>query len=351
MSEFITAVERGKREPFDPVRISPSRVDKYLTCGVQFKRQYIDREPTQLSGSAALFGNVMHGALEKWSLNRSQSLVTLVSQSWPEQTRGTVVADFLHEYQSMSVPLMKAEKRAKEEWESQNRGKVSKAPRMTAIFKATDEYKKLQGLMASWIPRLNEGSPWRFSERDPLPNLYDESLVLAKKYSAQWRDLPASLHTEFGFQVPWLDWILTGYIDCIDPVLTPEGELRGYAVTDYKTYRNEAPGAKDHRQGTIYAVAFDFLCREGVLPFDPELPVWIVFDYVRLLGRKDYVIQLADLTVLKNDLTMYSAGVKHGVYLPAPKLGNPDFCDYEDCCLRTRGEGTGLRGDLYAEAA
>lgn len=348
----LTPVVRGAddQRPFDPVRISPSRVNAYLSCGVAFERKYLQKEKPQLLGSAALFGNVMHLALEKWALNREQDLVTLTAQAWMEQTRGTPVSDFIVAYQSISIECMKAEAEARIAFEARNKGKESKAPRMTREFKESPAAKKLGRLLAIWIPKLNEGSPWRFSERDPLPNLYDESLIVAKKYSRLWKDeLPTALLTEFAFNVEWNGFLLNGYIDAIEPVVAPAGELAGYGVCDYKTYRADPPGAKDWRQGVIYDIAFEALCRSGALPFDPELDRWVVFDYVRLLRRHDYRVMQADREVLLRDLQMYRDGVTAGVFLPAQKNQNPDFCDYEDCCLNSRGAGTGCRGGLYPE--
>ena len=339
-------------EPFSFDRISPSRVNSYLSCGHAFKRKYIDHDPPERSGSSALFGRVVHHALEKWAVGRQQNLVTLVAQAWIEQTEGTPIRNFLGAYQSVSVECARAEQAARVAWEAKNPGKESKKPRATKEFKESAAAQSLAALLAHWVPILNEQSPWRFTDSDPLPSLYDESLALAKRYASKWGHMPASLHTEFGFDVEWQGFMLTGYIDCIDPVIAKGGVLLGYGVTDYKTYRAEPPGAKDWRQAVIYDIAFRDLCKRGVLPFDSELPVYVVFDYVRLGERRDYVITDSDRAVLLDDLTMYRNGVSNGVYLPAQKNANPDFCDYGDsCCLRTRGEGTGCRGNLYAEAA
>jgi RecB family exonuclease len=340
--------DHSQVEAFDPYRLSASRIDKYLGCGVQFKRNYIDGEKPVQSGSAALFGSVMHLGLEKWALNREHSLVELVRQAWLEETRGTSVLGFIEEYQAICIQVMKAEKAAADAFLQKNK-RETKAARMTKHFKESKAASDMFALVAAWEKRLNEGSPWKFTERDPLPSLYDESLILAKRYSRKWRDLPTALHSEFGFTVPWKGFHLRGFIDAIEPVVTPEGELRGYGIVDYKTYRQRPAGAKDHRQGVIYYIAFKYLTREGVLPFDPELPVWVIFDYVRLLERRDYVMSEADEAVLFTDALQYSEGVKAGIFLPAQKNGNPDFCDYPDCCLRSRGEGTCTRGDLYPE--
>lgn len=340
-SASIETVERGKHEPFDPVRISASRVNSYLTCGVAFKRKYIDGEvPTQL-GSAALFGNIMHEAAEKWALNREQDFVRLVAQAWLSHCKGTPVVKFIEQYQSLSVQAMKLEKQIRDDWAAQ--GKESKAPRMTAVWKKSQVAQDIEKLIASWLPKMNEESPWTFTERDPLPSLYDESLIVAKKYGRKYASLPPALHTEFGFTVEWRGFILRGFIDAIEPV----GD--GYGITDYKTYRADPPPSKDWRQSVMYDIAFRTLCEQGVLPFDPEAPRWCIFDYMRLLKRRDYIVGQADEDKLYADLAMYNNAVTHGVFLPAHKNTNPDFCDFDDCCMKTRGDGVGCRGNLYPE--
>ena len=154
---------RGQEtEPFDSQLISPSRVNSFLTCGVAFKMHYIDGIKEARSGSAALFGNVIHSALEKWTPDRSQDLVSLIAPAWMENTKShKKTQDFIKAYQGISVKVMKAERDAKVEWERQNPGKESKAPRMTAIFKKSPAAIELSKLLGKWLPQLDD-SPWQF---------------------------------------------------------------------------------------------------------------------------------------------------------------------------------------------
>jgi hypothetical protein len=70
------------------------------------------------------------------------------------------------------------------------------------------------------------------------------------------------------------------------------------------------------------------------------VPLRVTFDYPRLGTRRHYPMTAADEKQLLRELTMYRAGVSNGVFLPADKGRNPDFCDYpEDCCLLNRGGG------------
>ena len=302
---------------WDPSLVSASRVNSYLSCGVAFEKHYIQGIPAKRSGSAALFGNVLHKALETWALDRTQSLVTLTAQAWKlEVARSPIVLEFIEKYQGMSVSVMQAEADAIKKWEAdpRNRGKTSKAPRMTKYFKESPAAKKLGILLAEYIPKLNAGSHWRFTDRDPLPNLYDESLKVAKRYSLANRERPNAIHTEFGFKVAWHGHVLRGYIDNIEPTLV-DGELVGYEIVDYKTYVNDPPKAKDWRQGVMYHVSIRDLVDRGVLPLDPSLPTRIVFDYVRLGKRRDYLFGAADELQLLVELDMYRKGVDAGVFL------------------------------------
>lgn len=368
MTEVVVTGE-GDREPvadeqrFDPTTVSPSRVNKLDECGVAFRMKYVERVPERRRGSHALFGSVVHGALEKWAVNRQQNLLDLMRQSWlHETTEAPVVRKFLAEYQKISAGVLRAERDAIEAYNADPRniraGKTCKAPRMTNHFKKSDAAKALFRLQAEWQERLSEESPWEFSERDPLPTFYDDSLIIAKRYERQYGHLPPALHTEFGFDVPWNGMRLIGYIDSIELLVSPEGEVQGIGVIDYKTYKREPAEFKDYRQLVMYDVAVRFLVGEGilVLPYSIEdYPLYVGIDYVRQAGvecdwqvlvpegaehssgnsRAWWQIGPEDHALLKTDLADYHEVVTGGHFRPASKSTNPDFCDYGDlCCLR-----------------
>lgn len=348
----------GPDVELDPSKISPSRVNAYVTCGEAFRRYYVEGEPKQRSGSAALFGTVMHDGLEHWTPNREADLLTLVRSAWLTATEGTVVKDFLAEYASLSVEAIKQEHAIREAWAA--KGKESKAPRMTKEWKTSAIGKKIAALMPRWEKRLNDGSPWKFSDRDPLPALYDESLVLSRRIQARLGHLPPSLYTEFACDIDWRGFRLTGYIDVIEALVHPEtGELQGIGVVDYKTYRKaphpqlegdaEGDGAelKDYRQLVVYDVVVRELVRRGALALPVSLdgvPLYVGVDYLRANERRWWAMGPADHDRLEAELRQYRAGVEAGVFLPAAKGTNPDFCDYgETCCLRRAGAGCATR--------
>lgn len=341
---------------FESNKVSASRLNAYVTCGVAFKMKYVDKLPPQRSGSAALFGQVLHGAMEDWTPNRGQDLLTLVRQSWLKQTEGTVVKDFLAEYQSLSVEAIKQEHAIREAWKA--KGKESKAPRMTREWRDSAVGKAIAELMPRWEKRLNDGSPWKFSKYDPLPSLYDESLVLSRRTQARLGSLPPTLYVEFAFDVEWRGFRLTGYVDAIEALIHPEtGELQGIGVVDYKTYRKapepelegdgEGDGAplKDYRQLVKYDVAIHELVRRGAIALPASLddvPLYVGIDYLRVGERRYWRMNEADYDRFEVECGMYQRGVEAGVFLPAPKGTNPDFCDYpENCCLRNTSAAGG----------
>ncbi|MBA2724511.1 MAG: PD-(D/E)XK nuclease family protein, partial [Actinobacteria bacterium] len=302
---------RPPRGKFDATKVSPSRLNSYVSCGVAFQKDYIHGERPQRGGSAALYGNVIHKALEQWGLNRSADLVNLVGHAWMDLTAGTPVADFIQAYRNINIEVMRAEKVARDAFEKRNPDKESKAPRMTKEFKESDACRKLNRLLGEWIPKLNEGSYWLFTERDPLPSLYDESLVSAKKYQAKWRHLPTALYTEFEFSVEWWNgFTLNGHVDSIESVMTEDGELVGYLILDYKTYRKEPSPLKDWRQLCMYDVVIRQMIQTGQLALDSHLPLYVACDYFRLGERKDWVIGPADHEKLMEELLMYRRGVE-----------------------------------------
>lgn len=298
-------------------------------------------------------------------------------QSWLAETHGTPIREFLAEYQGISAAVLQAEKNAIEEFNNRpaNKkiGKTCSAPRMTGTFKKDPAVIQMFEMIERWAPKLSEESPWEFTERDPLPNFYDQSLIIAKRYQRQWGHLPPSLHTEFAFDVPWGEHQLTGFIDAIEPLVDRNGELHGLLVNDYKSYRAEPAELKDYRQLVIYDVAVREYVKRGVLelPFSlDEYPLHVGIDYVGFAGvetdwpvlcrvedeghkhgkgecssggnsRAFWKITEEDRAVLRKDLDDYTAIVKAQIFRPAPKSAKADFCDYgELCCLRnaeTRG--------------
>lgn len=332
---------------FDPRTIHSSSVQALTSCGVAFKMRYIDHIPEERSGSAALFGLVIHRALEWWALDRSQVLRPLVEQAWTEMVETTPLEAFLNEYRHLSVQAIKQEQAIRDEWAA--KGKESKAPRMTKVWKESAVAKNIDALVRRFH-EVMEDSSWRFTESDPLPALYDESLVLADRYEERWKHLRPAIKTEFKFEVPWRGFTLKGTIDSIEQQYGPRGEPTANLVTDYKTYKREPSPLKDYRQGVMYHVAVAGMIREGLLPeLNPGLPLYVGFDYCRwsegwekTKARRYFQFGHADLDRLEYELTHFVTMAEGGIFLPAQKGYDPDWCPYPSrCCLKSTAAAGG----------
>jgi hypothetical protein len=330
----VADASQRTRVPFSVTRVSPSRVGKYAECGLAFKFHYIDEVPLDRKGSAALFGSVAHKAREWWILDREQDLIPLMEKAWLEETNDEpVIRAFLQEYQAISRRACRLEE------EIRRRRPELKAVRMSKDWKTSDVAAETNRMLGRWWTRLNEESRYEFSERDPLPALYDESLVLAWKYSDRWRHLPNALHSEFAFEFEWNGFTLNGKIDEIGRYLNADGEMLGYTVEDAKTYRRDWHQFRDSRQLAIYDLAIREYASKGILDLDLEkYPVFPVVDLMRL-GKKlkfDPVTE-AEHRRLLAELRMYQRGVEGEIFLPAAKSCNADFCDYAKVCAFHHG--------------
>lgn len=325
-----------RSEPFDPRKVSPSRVGTYADCGQAFKFKYLDRVTPERHGSAALFGKVMHRARETWVLDRTKDLKQLVREAWIWETKDDpIVASFLREYTALSGKAIRQEEEIRREWAAQ--GRESKAPRMTAIWKKSDVGKAIAQLNAIWFERL-AASKYEFSENDPLPGLYDESLVLAWKYGDKYKHLPNAYASEISFDFEWRGFQMIGFIDEIGPLVSPEGESLGTVFVDAKTYRREPDHQfKDWRQGAMYTLAGLHLAATGQLDFAITKPIWFQVDAMRLLVREHWQFDDGDFDRLERELNIYRRAIEHDIYIPASKTCKADYCDFAKQCAFHHG--------------
>ncbi len=336
------APKDGPPRPFDPKKLSPSRMTAFSNCGIAFRMKYVERLPEERSGSAALFGQVCHDFLEHWAPDRSQDILPLAKQAWLNVTEGTRVCDFIEVYAALAPEVIRAEHECRIAYEKRT-GKESKAIHMSGEWKKHPMKRKIDKLFAKWLPLIDKDSFWTFNEYDPLPKLYNESLVLAKRYEARWKHLPAPYVTEFEFTEEWEGFVLNGYIDTIEPLLDKNsGELLGIGVNDYKTYSRVPSEHKDYRQLVMYKIVVERMKERGVFQI-PDAPLYIGCDYLRWTDswlpvppRRFWKLGPEDEARLLREAHAYTSTCERGDFLPAHKNTNPDFCSYpSNCCLRT----------------
>jgi hypothetical protein len=322
---------------FDSSVIHSSSVQSLTQCGIAFDMRYIQGLPEEKSGSAALFGLVCHRMLEWWAVDRTQDALLLMEAAWKEMVEGTPLEGFLTEYKKLSKDAIRLEHKIRTDWAAQ--GKESKAPRMTAEFKKSPVARAINELLYEFTPAM-ENSPWRFHEKDPLPGLYDESLVLAKRYEARYQHLPPVLQAEMKFEVPWRGFTLKGTLDSLEYLRGPRGEESALLVTDYKSYRKEPSDQKDYRQMVMYCAAVLHL--RDSLGINPALPFYVGIDYIRLGYRTYWQFGPADFDRLERELTMFKTMADQRLFLPAQKSYNPDYCAYPSrCCLNSTAAAGG----------
>ena len=347
------APKEGPPRPFDPKKLSPSRMNAFASCGIAFKMKYVDHLPEERSGSAALFGQVCHDFLEHWAPDRSQDILPLAKQAWLNVTEGTSVYDFIEAYAAMAPDVIRAEHECRIAFQKRTK-KESKAIHMSGEWKNHPVKAKTDKLFAKWLPRIEKDSFWKFNEFDPLPKLYNESLVLSKRYEERWKHLPAPYYTEFEFNEEWEGFHLNGYIDTIEPLLDKtSGELLGIGVTDYKTYSRPPSEHKDYRQLVMYKIVVEKMIERGVFPDLPDAPLFIGCDYLRwtpawegIPARRFWKLGPKDEERLLREATAYSRTCERGDYLPAHKGTNPDYCSYPGSCCLTRTEGAGGEAEI-----
>ena len=174
--------------------------------------RYVDGVPSEEIGGAALYGSVIHDALQHWALNRSQNLSLILESSWLRVTSGDEAGEAI----TQLLPLIGRAKKLSQQIvaDRASAGTETKNVRATKAWKDSGVAQELAGL-----DKLEE-SKWRFAKNKPLPVLYADSLNWAEEYEPANNDLPTALQTEFRFNVPFRGFDLHGMVDAIRPVLS-----------------------------------------------------------------------------------------------------------------------------------
>jgi hypothetical protein len=314
----------------DPTIISPSRLSQFSECGRKFEFRYIDGIKPPRAPSRQLFGNIMHAARERWVVDRRSDMVPFVKQAWREQgEKDAPLGAFLADYEALSVRA-RAEKQII----------LARRPELKAVGQSKDWKEnpvkaEIDALLATLALQM-EQSVWTFTDTDPLPSLYDESIVLARNYAARWRHLPNAMMVEAGFTIPWEGFTLTGRIDDVTlfehPVL---GSF--YGLTDAKTHKEDPFAPKMLDQLVNYRISFReaiALGRPGFEVFDPDMPVLCGVDAMRLYSDPNpyrwFEITERQERRLLHVMRAYKRGVENAVFTP-----NAARCDNKGCGYKT----------------
>lgn len=182
----------------DPVKLSATRVKMYLQCPRQYRFQYVDCIPTQISGALA-FGNVIHQVLHnihQWSLAHGEPLNESValyefSRIWDETVdrdvplfkdyaelvgysglASTILIGYIEEHRDKPAPIL------------------LEHPFEIEAFDVPDDYPfTLRGV----IDRVDEEDDglvivdFKSGKRKPSPKILGEDLQLTIYAYAAWR--------------------------------------------------------------------------------------------------------------------------------------------------------------------
>lgn len=338
-------------ENFDPTVIHSSSVQSLVECGIAFQMRYLERAPEETTGSAALRGLVIHRALEWWAPDRKADLAKLMDKAWEDYAEGTPLQAFLDEYRVLSRRARDVEQEIRDEWA--RNGKESKAPRLTKMWKESEVAGEINALCARFA--TVGGDRFRFTESDPLPAIYDETMALAPRYQLRWKHLPAPLHTEHRFKVAWRGFTLKGTVDVLELLKDRRTAGLCVAITDYKSdaVDPETAPLKHWRQLCMYDVAVKHAIETGELELPKEahgVPIVVGVDYVRQFKRKYRQMDAADHDRLERELIAYREMVSRRLFLPAEKGRRPDFCAYPSrCCLRSATEAGGKATEVQLD--
>jgi hypothetical protein len=259
-------------------------------------------------------------------------MVPLVKQAWREQgDRDKPLGEFLAAYEALSVRA-----RAEQDRIGQRRPELRNVA-ASKDWKESAVKAEIDTLVADLADRM-EGSVWTFTKTDPLPSLYDESIVLSRAYAKRWRHLPNAMLVEIGFTVPWQGFSLTGRIDDLTlfehPTLGPF-----YGITDAKTHREDPFAPKLIDAGVMYRVAMReciALARPGFERLDPEMPMLYGVDAMRLHAEEHayrwFEIDEAQERRLLRVLEQYQRGVRNAVFTPAANRCDFMGCGYREIC-------------------
>ncbi len=316
----------------DATIISPSRLSQYSECGRKFEFRYIDGIKPPRAPSRQLFGSVMHRARERYVRNRRGDMVSYVKDAWFEQgAKDAPLGAFLQAYEALSLRA-----RLEKDTIAQRRPELKK---VGASKDWLEHPVKLQiDALIETLSSEMAASVWSFTKTDPLPALYDESLQLARDYSARWRHLPEALMVEVGFTVPWNGFSLTGRIDDVTEFEHP---VLGwvYGVTDAKTHKEDPFGPRFLDAGVIYRVGFReciALGRPGFEELDPDRPVLYGIDAMRLWDEPKpyrwFEITEAQERRLLRVLEQYRRGVENAVFTPAAARCDEKGCGFREMC-------------------
>lgn len=336
--------------------LSNSRVNVVNTCGLKFEYQYVRRLPSPSDNAASIFGNVIHGGVEKWyggegpitpenkEVHKEQSLVEIVKGEWPEQPPDDDAVP--EEYTQKRLPPkiwdIVSELATLEDDRQAICSAIKimrptiKAPMQTKDFLESEEQQTFNAKMDELIKLSAEFKEIRWPKGENAFQAYQKSILMANRIELEWRLQPRPLLVEEPFRLEFEGYVLRGRIDQVRQDMHPKtGELVEPRVRDIKTGKKLISQQMAFLQAFIYVEAvrqmdYPFLPSGDILDFDFYMSrhVDLANRIKRQSGRIDLKrhkkLALRILDGAAKTITEKSFEPHYGTWC--------DMCDFKDVC-------------------
>jgi len=312
--------------------ISPTQVATAGKCGWAYEYAYVQRIKPPKTPVPLLTGTVLHRAHEKWALDHSLDMVGLTKQAWLEAfVEEPAMHRVIRAYQKLNdqAVALAAEIRAA-------RPDI-KVVHMTRDWKSSKVAKDIAKFQDDF-GRVLEKDQYNWADKD-FCQAYSTTIEQAAAYQERYRDTPEALKTEVRYNIAVGELSLLGVIDEVNILLTDEGEVLGYLVSDVKTYTKEPTPLKDWIQLAHYRIAAGELLplwlEELELPHNEDWPIYTAVDLLPMLERHVYQYGQEQLDLAIKLTATYNA------QRDLPKLpdfkSNCDYCEWREECLKRVG--------------
>lgn len=316
--------------------VSPSQIKQASRCGWQHEFKRVMKLTPPKLGPYLLSGSVVHAGREKWALDHSLDFVDLIRKAW--RTLGGDSSPGLLQVVSRYEQL--STRRRNLLAEIQERRPDIVAPDRTADYKNHPLAKEVARFERDVAPLLAHDT---YDWEKGFAAIYDRTINIAAAYQEHYRDAPESLITERKYQLlldtPAGTITLTGVIDDISVLISPEGELVAYGIFDAKTYTKEPHPLKDFLQLASYTKVAQQQLPDWLeladLPYNPELPILAGLDLMSLLTRQFFRYSESSLQVALDIAYQYQAWRDAAHFLPS--FYDCDGCEWAEECMHRTG--------------
>lgn len=274
--------------------LSNSRVGVVVKCGLAFEYQYVRRLPSPSENAKAIFGNVIHGGVEKWyggegprtkdnqDAHKEQSLVEIVKAEWPEKPPDddAVPEEYVQKRLPPKIWELVSELAILEEERQAVCAAIKlmrptiKAPMQTQDFLKSEAQNTFNEKMNELLNLSSEFNEIFWAKDENAFQAYQKSLLIARRIELEWKLQPRPLLVEEPFRLEFEGYVLRGRIDQVRQDIHPKtGELIEPGVRDIKTGKNLITQQEAFLQAFIYVEAtrqmdYQFLPSGDILDFD-----------------------------------------------------------------------------------